>query len=135
MFTAVGIFCLVLPGIYLAVAYYPFTFLVIVDRRVGTWAAMEASRRAVTGHWWSVFLMVIISMILVVTGLLGAAVLALGVGLLVTIPLVSTVLAFGVGLLITIPLIVGAFAYAYEDLCGGPLTPEAEPVSSVLPTA
>jgi len=113
VFITVGLICLVLPAIYLAVAYYPFTFLVIVDRRLGVWAGMEASRRAVTRHWWSVLLMVIIAIILLVTGFL----------------------AFGIGILVALPVVVGAFSYAYEDLCGGPLKPEAEPVNSALPTA
>jgi uncharacterized membrane protein len=108
VFTTLGLLCFVLPGIYLAVAYYAFTFLAIVDRRLGTWAAMEGSRRAVTRHWWSVLLLFIIGLLLCLAGLI----------------------AFGAGMLITLPLVVGAFAYAYDDLCGGPVKSEPEPVNS-----
>jgi hypothetical protein len=128
IFTTLGFICFVLPAIYLVVAYYPFTFLAIVDGRAGFWASMEASRRAVTRHWWSVLLMIIIGMILLVAVamiFLIAGFLSTGIGILVALPF-----SF-----VALPLIVGAFSYAYEDLCGGPLKSDPEPVNSALPTA
>jgi hypothetical protein len=113
LLTAVGVLCFVIPAIYVAVAYYPFTFLLVADRRVGFWTALETSRRTITRHWWSLFLMFIIGALLLIAGFL----------------------AFGLGILVTFPLVAGAFGYAYEDLCGGPTKAEPEPVSSALPTA
>jgi hypothetical protein len=50
----IGCFFCLLPGIYLSVAYL-FTYLLIMDRRLGFWAAMEASRRQVNAQLAPVF--------------------------------------------------------------------------------
>ncbi len=94
IFITVGMFCLLLPGIYLAVAY-SFTPILAVDRGLGFWEAMERSRKAVTRQWWRVFGLLLLSIPFV---LLGFA-------------------ALGVGIFVALPLIGGAFAYAYEDIC------------------
>jgi uncharacterized membrane protein len=94
--TAAGIILLVLPGIYLAVAYI-FTYLLIIDRKMDFWTAMEVSRRVVTAQWWRLFGLVLLSGIF---ALLGIALLF-------------------VGLLVAMPLILGAIVYAYEDLFSG----------------
>lgn len=51
--TALGFLLLLLPGIYLCVAYV-FTLPLIGDKALDAWAAMETSRRAVTPHWFKV---------------------------------------------------------------------------------
>jgi uncharacterized membrane protein len=94
LFVTVGIFCLILPGIYLLVAYVFAAFLA-VDKGLGFWESMETSRRVITRNWWRVFGLVLLSIPVL---LLGA-------------------LALGVGIFVAIPLIVGAYVYAYEDLC------------------
>jgi hypothetical protein len=94
-FVVVGLICLVIPGIYLAIAY-AFTYLLATDKGLGFWVAMETSRKVVTGQWWRVFGLVLLS---IPFFLLGVA-------------------ALGVGIFVAIPLIMGAFAYAYEDLFG-----------------
>ena len=94
IFITLGLLCLVLPGIYLAIAY-AFTYLLAVDKGLGFWEAMETSRKVITRQWWRVFGLILLS---IPFFLLGVA--ALLVGVLVALPLVS-----------------GAFAYAYEDLC------------------
>jgi len=108
----VGLLCLLLPGIYLAVAY-GFATLFVIDRKLGVWTALEASRQMITRHWWSIFLMCIIGGLLVVVGFL----------------------ALGVGLFVAVPLVIGAFVYAYEELSGRPIPTDPEPVNSALPTA
>jgi uncharacterized membrane protein len=92
-FVVVGMICLVLPGIYLLVAY-TFACLAALDKGLGFWAAMEASRRVVTSQWWRVLGLLLLSLPFL---LLGVA-------------------ALGVGVFVAIPLIVGAYAYAYDDL-------------------
>jgi uncharacterized membrane protein len=47
----IGLLCLVLPGIYLLVAYM-FANDLVVEKGLGPWRALEASRKAVTHHWW-----------------------------------------------------------------------------------
>ncbi len=93
LLVTLGVLCLILPGIYLAVAY-SFTALVAVDKRLGFWETMELSRRVVTRNWWPVFALCLLAIPVLLVG----------------------VLALGVGIFVAIPLIVGAFVYAYEDL-------------------
>jgi hypothetical protein len=70
VFATIGFMLLVLPGIYLAVAYI-MTMPLIGDRRLGAWDAMEISRKAITRKWWKVFATGLIAfLIVVVTGLL-----------------------------------------------------------------
>ena len=80
-FIAIGTILLVIPGVYLAVAYLFATYLVI-DRGLEFWPAMELSRHTVNPRWFGYFAFVLL---LALLNLAGA--LALGVGLLVTIPL------------------------------------------------
>jgi GYF domain 2 len=94
VFLTVGFVLLILPGIYLTVAY-TFTFLLPIDKGLGFWEAMETSRTTITRQWWRVFGLL----------LLGIPVMLLGA------------LALGVGIFVAIPLVVGAITYAYEDLC------------------
>jgi hypothetical protein len=90
----VGLICLILPGIYLAVAY-SFTYILAVDKGIGFWESMEKSRRIVTRNWWRMLGLLLLSIPFI---LLGIA-------------------ALGIGIFVAIPLITGAFVYAYEDLC------------------
>jgi hypothetical protein len=93
VFLTVGFLCLIIPGIYLFVAYFPAKILA-VDKGLGFWEAMETSRRVVTRNWWHVF------------GLL-----------LMAIPvMIAGALCLGFGIFVAAPVVVGALAYAYEDL-------------------
>ncbi|GAB4462190.1 MAG: hypothetical protein OHK0037_12670 [Elainellaceae cyanobacterium] len=93
--TLIGFALLIIPGIYLAVAWM-FTTLFIVDRKFDFWDAMESSRKVVSTRWFSWF------------------------GFLIVLTLINVVgfLLFGVGLLITVPLSICATAIAYQDIMG-----------------
>lgn len=93
--TLIGFALLIIPGIYLAVAWM-FTTLFIVDRKFDFWDAMESSRKVVSTRWFSWF------------------------GFLIVLTLINVVgfLVFGVGLLITVPLSICATAIAYQDIMG-----------------
>jgi GYF domain 2 len=93
LFVAVGFVCIIIPGVYLLVAYSLATPLA-VDKRIGFWDAMETSRQVVTRNWWRMFGLL----------LLGIPIMILGM------------LALGVGIFVAAPVCVGAVAYAYEDL-------------------
>jgi hypothetical protein len=93
LIVTVGIFLLILPGIYFAVAY-AFAYMLATDKRLPMWDSMETSRRTVTRQWWRVFGLLLLG---IPFALLGFA-------------------ALGVGIFVAGPLIVGAGAYAYEDL-------------------
>jgi len=80
LLVTLGLMLLVLPGIYLAVAW-GFTTLNIIDRDMDFWPAMEDSRRTITAHFLPYFGLVLIMLVLVALGSLP-----LGLGLLVAIP-------------------------------------------------
>jgi len=84
--TVIGFVLLILPGIYLSIAYV-FTLPLIADKGMGVWDAMELSRKAVTKHWFKVFgLFFLLSLIMT----LGA--LAFGIGLIWAVPLLFVTL-------------------------------------------
>lgn len=77
----IGFILLVIPGIYLTVAYSMATYLV-VEKNLSPWQALETSRKAVTKRWFSLFgLYVVIFLISMI------AIIPLGIGLIWTIPL------------------------------------------------
>ena len=93
-FVTVGLFCLLIPGIYLAVAY-AFAYILAVDKGLGFWESMETSRKVITRQWWRVFGLMLLSIPFLILG----------------------ALALGIGIFVALPLVTGAVAYAYEDLC------------------
>ena len=97
LLTTAGLLLLILPGIYLAVAYN-FAFMLIIDQRLEFWAAMEVSRRVITAQWWRMFGLLILGSIIALLGVVGLF----------------------IGILVTIPIYYGALVYAYEDLCNPP---------------
>jgi len=81
LFIGIGTILLIIPGVYLAVAYL-FASYLVVDRRLDFWPAMELSRRTINPRWFGYFAFMLL---LALLNLAGA--LLLGLGLLVTIPL------------------------------------------------
>ncbi len=79
--TVVGILCLLIPGIYLSIAWIFALPIAYFYSGVGLWDAMEASRRVITKNWWPFFFLAIC---VVFINLAGA--LCLLVGLFITIP-------------------------------------------------
>lgn len=90
-----GTLLLILPGIYLGVAYL-LAMALVVERGLSPWQAMEASRQAIGQHWFKVF------------GLL----LLLGAILLVS------ALPLGIGLIWSLPLSVAALGVLYREIFG-----------------
>jgi predicted Ser/Thr protein kinase len=95
LMTWVGFFCLVLPGIYLWVAWM-FTLPLVVDKQLDFWSAMELSRKVVTQHWFKFFGMTLLMVLLAFAG----------------------ALVLWVGLLVAMPIIFLTRMYAYEDIFG-----------------
>lgn len=84
----VGYALLLIPGIYLSIAYM-FALPLIVERGLSPWEAMEVSRKAVSQHWFKIFgLYLLLSLIMLV------AALPLGIGLVWVVPL--TIISTGV---------------------------------------
>jgi hypothetical protein len=83
--------------LYLSVSWC-FTFILVIDRGLGPWTAMEVSRRVVTSQWFRVFFVLLLGGILTLLGLFGLI----------------------IGIFFTLPLVFGTMIYAYEDLCHPP---------------
>jgi hypothetical protein len=88
LLTYVGIFLLILPGIYLGVAY-GMTLPLLAFNELGIWQAMETSRRTITHRWFGLFGLYLVLGVLVTLS-----------ALLLLIPLIWTlpwsILVFGV---------------------------------------
>ncbi|OOG71742.1 hypothetical protein [Algoriphagus sp. A40] len=91
--TFFGILALILPGIYLAVA---FMFAIPFALYSGTdfWTSLELSRKLITINWWKFFGFVIVLLVFNILGLL----------------------CFIVGILVTIPVSYFAIYAIFEDL-------------------
>lgn len=93
----IGFILLLIPGIYLAVAY-TFALPLVLEKKMNFWDGMEFSRKLISKNWFSFFGF---AFVLVLVNLAGG-------------------LLLGVGLLVTIPLSVCAIAAAYADIVGLP---------------
>ena len=91
--TVVGFICLILPGVYLLVAWH-FTLPLIIDKRLEFWPAMRLSRKTITQHWWKFF----------------------GFSVVLALMNLSGLLACGFGLLVTLPVSYASLMFAYEDI-------------------
>jgi uncharacterized membrane protein len=79
--SVIGFLLLIIPGIYLAVAY-GFALPLKAERGLGIWESLETSRRAVTNAWWKVAGTFLVVGLAIAVG--GA--LTLGIGLIWLIP-------------------------------------------------
>ena len=82
----IGFILLVLPGIYLSIAYI-FTLPLIADKGMGVWEAMEYSRKKVTEHWFKIFGLTLLLGLIVMVGTM-----LLGIGLIWAMPLMFVTL-------------------------------------------
>jgi uncharacterized membrane protein len=90
------LFC-ILPGIYLGVAWI-FAIPLAIDKKLEFWPAMELSRKVVSHHWWTIFGMMLVGVLVAFAGLFVLC----------------------VGVYVAQPVILGAFMFAYEDIFGKP---------------
>ncbi len=77
----IGFMLLVLPGIYLSIGY-ALTLPLILDKGMGPWEALEASRKAIHKKWWTVFGLYIVLGLLAVIAMIPA-----GIGLIWVVPM------------------------------------------------
>jgi hypothetical protein len=77
---------------------WSFAFVLVIDKGLGPWTALEVSRRVVTKQWFRVFFVMLLGAFLTMLGILGLF----------------------IGILFTLPLMIGAILYAYEGLCNPP---------------
>ena len=68
--TGIGFFCcLVIPGLYLFVAW-AFSVPLVADRQLEFWSAMELSRKIVTRVWFEVFVLLLLAFLPAILGFL-----------------------------------------------------------------
>lgn len=79
----IGFLLLIIPGIYLGIAYM-MAIPLVVDRDMSPWDAMETSRKAVTKHWFKFFLFM-----LVMSLIMAISMIPLGLGLIWTVPMMA----------------------------------------------
>ncbi len=90
-----GLLLLILPGIYLIVAF-SFALPLIVERKMGIWEALQTSRKAVTHKWFSFF----------------------GFGLLYFVIVFISAIPAGIGLIWTLPMGHAAYGILYRNMFG-----------------
>ena len=78
-----GLLLLILPGIYLAIAY-SFAPYLIIEKGLGVWESLETSRKAITQYWWRYFGLMLVSGLLVIAGIIP-----LFIGLIWVLPLIT----------------------------------------------
>lgn len=89
----IGLIFLIVPGIYLAIRYQFYSFL-IVDKNIGIFDSFEKSSKMTEGVKWQLFLL---GLVLVVINIIGA-------------------IPFFLGLIVTIPVSVMSTVYVYKKL-------------------
>jgi len=145
--TGIGFFCcLVIPGLYLFVAW-AFSVPLVADRQLEFWSAMELSRKIVTRVWFEVFVLLLLAFLPAILGFLFmeikiltemvptlrdamasgrpdiARMMTLGFQIAKTsFPLI---LLSKVVVLLNLPFALGALMYAYENLFGTRAAPTA----------
>jgi predicted Ser/Thr protein kinase len=128
LLTWLGFLCLILPGIYLWIAWM-FTLPLVVDKQLDFWSAMELSRKVVTKHWFKFFGMTLLMILVWFAGLI-----ALWIGLFVAMPIIFLTVVFAY------EDIFGSAALAAKPAATGPsgtvvIPPMAAGVPPVLPGA
>jgi len=93
LFVVLGFMLLILPGIYLAVAY-SFTLPLVADKGMHVWQAMELSRKTITKQWFRFF----------------------GLGIVAVVLIVVSAIPFGIGLIWSIPTVYIAYGLLYHHL-------------------
>jgi len=92
---AIGFILLIIPGIYLAVAYY-MALPLVVEKGMSPWQALETSRKAVSHHWFRMA----------------------GFFIVVSIILTISIIPFGIGLIWSLPLFIIAYGIIYRNMFG-----------------
>jgi len=88
--TVLGLICLIVPGIILAIMWL-FTFPVIAETNLGFWEAMRESARLTEGYRWRLFLLLLA---FIPVTLLGALVCCVGVFISTAVNFIALALAY-----------------------------------------
>ena len=78
--TTLGFILLVLPGIYLAVAYF-LAVPLMLEKELGIWEALETSRKAITRCWFRMFFLFVLLFLVI-----SVSMIPFGLGLIWALP-------------------------------------------------
>ena len=92
---SLGLILLIIPGMYLVIAYM-FALLLMLDKNMSPWEALETSRKAVTHHWFKIF----------------------GIGFVMGLIMVISILPLGIGLIWTLPMMYIMNGLLYQRIFG-----------------
>ncbi len=106
--TIIGLLFLIVPGIYLGVAY-SFAHMFVIFLGYDFWPAMELSRKIITHKWWEFF----------------------GFFFVLALINIGGFLACGVGIIFTIPATLCMQYIAFEDIIGGAIRKYGTPEQTV----
>jgi len=90
-----GFAALIVPGIYLSVAF-SFVYIAMIDRNLGVWEAVKFSCARIHPHWWRMLLLHVMCFGIMIVGLLFLV----------------------VGTFVAYPITYAAVVYAYVAICG-----------------
>lgn len=125
--TAIGFICLILPGIYLMIAWL-FSYLVVREKLLPFWDGLELSRKVVTAQWWRVFGLFLMFLLIACAFMAVPIALFIGGGLIsqqgVT-PIGIAMFILGglwsaVAICVLIPFYMATWMHAYDDLFNPP---------------
>ncbi|MCB1616954.1 MAG: DUF975 family protein, partial [Pseudomonadales bacterium] len=91
----IGFICLILPGIYLSIAY-SMAMPLVAEKNLGPWEALETSRKAISKRWFTVF----------------------GLWLVLGIAVFISMIPLGIGLIWTMPMMMIAYGIVYRNMFG-----------------
>ena len=91
----IGFILLVIPGIYLSIAYF-MAMPLVVEKGLSPWQAMEVSRKAISKRWFSFFFL----------------------GMLLSLILVVSMIPLGIGMIWTLPLMLITYGVVYRNMFG-----------------
>ncbi len=91
----IGFMLLIVPGIYLSIAYL-LAIPLMIDKNLGIWDALETSRQVITKCWWRM----------------------LGLMLLIMLIMIPSFLLLMIPLIWTAPAAIVAMMLVYRNLCG-----------------
>lgn len=91
----IGFILLIIPGIYLMIAYY-MAIPLVVEKGLSPWQALEASRKALSKHWFRF----------------------LGFGMAILLIMILSILPLGIGFIWTMPMAIIAYGIVYRNIFG-----------------
>lgn len=95
LLVVIGFVLLVIPGIYLIIAY-ALALPLLVDKNLGIWESLETSRKGITRCWFRFF----------------------GFGIIGFVIVLVSAIPLGIGLIWTLPWLYTAMGIVYRDLFG-----------------